>query len=334
MATKALADWNRPSILAVWALYCLISYAIAIGGLTEIRDLLEEMAGQIVDLGLHQQAIAAHYSNQDMVLILFSAFTSADTLFAGLMDTEPFLSSDNFDVKPLAIRFIDLHQASLDELDHNEYFQRAGSELLDLQVASRFNRGWSTCLKKLRAVHVSDGHMIERSWAQLRYNWLQIRLNSLMLIDSTLAAHAYPHLCRAVSQILNCYTELHNLKQLNTSWPQLQRISTCGQILILCMAAGELHKLEAENLFNMLLCLIAEHRPAWPEAEMLLEGFRHAGRCLQIGLGPPVPFPRQDVGTILSIPHLPVGDLESWDDFLEVDTSLVSSTIVLPSASK
>lgn len=72
MAYACLANWNRPSLVAMWALFYLTPFTIGMGGQAETKDLLTQMAWQIRELGMHRQATAALYQPQDQVV--FAAF--------------------------------------------------------------------------------------------------------------------------------------------------------------------------------------------------------------------------------------------------------------------
>jgi hypothetical protein len=61
------------------ALFCLSSYATPHGGLHDMKDLLEQMAWQVRELGLHKIATSQLYSPQDMVQPLTAAFVYTDT---------------------------------------------------------------------------------------------------------------------------------------------------------------------------------------------------------------------------------------------------------------
>lgn len=61
------------------ALFCLSSYATPHGGLQDMRDLLEQMAWQVRELGLHKIATSQLYPPQDMVQPLTAAFVYTDT---------------------------------------------------------------------------------------------------------------------------------------------------------------------------------------------------------------------------------------------------------------
>jgi hypothetical protein len=52
---------------------------MAQGGAMESRDLLEQMAWHVKELGIHHPETAALYPAQDMVEVIFSAFVYTDT---------------------------------------------------------------------------------------------------------------------------------------------------------------------------------------------------------------------------------------------------------------
>jgi hypothetical protein len=83
-------------------------------------------------------------------------------------------------------------------------------------------------------------------------------------------------LARSLVNIINIHTESAQVGKLDPSWPQLIRIMTCGQLLVLCCARGELHTLEATAMFNRLIALLGAHKTYWPAVQDAITGFRHA----------------------------------------------------------
>lgn len=111
------------------------------------------------------------------------------------------------------------------------------------------------------------------------YRRLRILLYIPHLTHLRLAAQAHSAIARAVTQILHIYAELIAIKQLNPSWPQIQRLVVCGQLLILCYESGELRGYEAQTLFGMVVDMLDKHAPTWPVCEGLAEGFQKAARA-------------------------------------------------------
>lgn len=77
--------------------------------------------------------------------------------------------------------------------------------------------------------------------------------------------------------------------KLDPSWPQLKRIITCGQVLIICCAKGEIHALESAGVFSRLIDLLEGHVSLWPIAGEAVTGFRRAAKSLGGS-----PFPLDD----------------------------------------
>lgn len=74
------------------------------------------------------------------------------------------------------------------------------------------------------------------------------------------------------------YSDLISVNQLNPSWPQVQRLVVCGQLLILAHDAGELHRREAQTLFQLLHDLLLKHQDTWPICAELIIGFKAVTR--------------------------------------------------------
>ena len=69
---------------------------------------------------------------------------------------------------------------------------------------------------------------------------------------------------RSVTQILYTYSSLASYGYLNPSWPQLKRITVCGQLLLLLCASGEMSSLECCHLIKILVELLDGHATLWP----------------------------------------------------------------------
>jgi len=87
---------------------------------------------------------------------------------------------------------------------------------------------------------------------------------------------------RSLVNIINIHTEAAHVGKLDPSWPQLVRIMSCGQLLILCCARGEIHTLEASDLFIRLIALLEAHVEFWPAVRDAITGYRHA--ALRFGM--------------------------------------------------
>lgn len=68
--------------------------------------------------------------------------------------------------------------------------------------------------------------------------------------------------------------------KLDPSWPQLKRIITCGQVLIICCVKGEIHALESAGVFSRLIDLLEGHMSLWPIAGEAVMGFKRAAKTL------------------------------------------------------
>jgi hypothetical protein len=68
--------------------------------------------------------------------------------------------------------------------------------------------------------------------------------------------------------------------KLDPSWPQLKRIITCGQVLIMCCARGEIHALESAAIFSRLIDLLDSHATLWPSAADAATAYKRAAKVL------------------------------------------------------
>lgn len=115
--------------------------------------------------------------------------------------------------------------------------------------------------------------------ADMHHRRLWIFLYVPHVTHPRLAAQAHSAIARAITQILHIYAGLIAIKQLNPSWPQIQRLVVCGQLLILCHESGEIRSYEAQTLFGMVADLLDKHAPTWLVCEALAEGFQRATRA-------------------------------------------------------
>jgi len=94
------------------------------------------------------------------------------------------------------------------------------------------------------------------------------------------AAEASVFLLRSCSNIIHIHTELSHMGKLDPSWPQLKRIITCGQVLIICCARGEIHALESAGIFSRLIDLLDSHATLWPSAADAATAYKRAAKVL------------------------------------------------------
>lgn len=87
-------------------------------------------------------------------------------------------------------------------------------------------------------------------------------------------------LARSVTQIIYMYSQLSSYGYLNPSWPQLKRISVCGQLLILLAASGEIGATEGSQLVRLYVPLLAGHESLWPLVVDMKVAFRQAVQAL------------------------------------------------------
>jgi hypothetical protein len=85
---------------------------------------------------------------------------------------------------------------------------------------------------------------------------------------------------RSVSQIMFTYSALASHGYLNPSWPQLKRITVCGQLLILLCSSGEVGVLEGGQLLKILVELLDGHASLWPIVSSIKTTYAHAATAL------------------------------------------------------
>lgn len=165
----------------------------------------------------------------------------------------------------------------------------------------------------LRGQKTSGMTRVKHAWAELRYHWYVLLGSSahppypvemwqfvivlVLVTDSTRrlrillyyprlrrssgpASEALVYLLRSASNIIHIHSELAHMGKLDPSWPQLKRIITCGQVLIICCARGEIHALESAGVFSRLIDLLEGHMTLWPSAGEAVTGFKRAAKAL------------------------------------------------------
>ena len=136
-------------------------------------------------------------------------------------------------------------------------------------------------------------------------------------------------LARSLVNILNTHMEAAHAGKLDPSWPQLIRIMTCGQLLILCSARGEMHSSEAGDMFGKLVALLEAHTGFWPTIQDAILGFRLAaarfgtsqGQNFSLSQDIVIPDPNgpADVAGPLSRPIAPQDDIDWSAMFMDMD---------------
>ncbi|AFR98228.2 hypothetical protein C343_06203 [Cryptococcus neoformans C23] len=284
-ACTALRDWNRPSIFAMWTLFCLVPYTIGSGTPSEMRALLEQTARHSTQLGLHKEATASLYAPHEQVGLLFSAFYYSDIFRASLTDLKPCIPLSEIDVDPTPPPQLIPHCLARASYHTAKYLKDYADPDVDTTTEEYITSTESRWMGDLKALRHGKDECTPRSlvaWAEFRYSWLRILLYAPHLTHARLAAQAHSAIARAITQILHIYPELVAIRQLNPSWPQIQRLVVCGQLLILCYESGELRRCESQTLFGMVVDLLDKHALTWPICAGLAEGFQRAARAFDL----------------------------------------------------
>lgn len=293
MAYSALASWQKPSLTALWAYFYLTPYTIGNGGPGETRDLLTQMAWQIRQLGINRQQTANLYTEQDQVGALFSAFFYTEMFRASLTDMSLVMPLSEIDVDPTPPPMMFspcLARSSYFTAKLMADYTDPSVDTTSLQYITATEAQWMPYLRDIRHNN-PESSKAKSGWAQFRYNWLRVLLYIPHIGHAQYSTQAFGAIVRAVTQIMYAYNDLIAAKQLNPSWPQVKRLVACGHLLILSYEAGEIHRREAQSLFQMLVDLLDKHKETWPVCADLIAGFVHAASCFDIEVGPEFAFP-------------------------------------------
>jgi len=101
---------------------------------------------------------------------------------------------------------------------------------------------------------------------------------------------------RSVTQILYTYSSLATYGYLNPSWPQLKRITVCGQLLILLCASGEMDTLECNHLIKIIIRLLDGHAILWPIVSSIKVTYAQVARVLGEQMSSLVPLRSPIIG--------------------------------------
>ena len=110
-------------------------------------------------------------------------------------------------------------------------------------------------------------------------------LRASFLKHPSFAANSLATMARAAGHILWIYHRLASVARYQPSWPQLRRIVTCGQILILSWTLGDAQHAETKTLYEMFQRLLRIHMDRWPISRELGTAFSSVatlnGRCVR-----------------------------------------------------
>ncbi|ODO04890.1 hypothetical protein I350_05500 [Cryptococcus amylolentus CBS 6273] len=270
LACNALKEWGRASIYAI----CSIR---------ETQTLLEQMGWQIVHLGLHQKATASLYAPSEHVGPLMASFFYTDVFVSSLSDLKPYIPLRKVDVDPSHVYNLVpdcLSRASSFTAELLADFNDPAVDTSSFAYIATSETSWNEALRELRNEKTEAVSKCHDAWAEFRYCWLRILLHTPHIHHPLYSAQAYAAISRAITQILQVYGELIEAGQLNPSWPQIQRLVVCGQLVILCSRSGELRHLEIQDLFDRLVEALEKHGATWDTCLALAEGFRKAALSL------------------------------------------------------
>lgn len=79
---------------------------------------------------------------------------------------------------------------------------------------------------------------------------------------------------------MTTYASLNANNLFHACWAQLRRITTCGQLLVLCHTARELSRHETEELFAIVLSLLKEHVGIFDFVGELIHSFESVAALL------------------------------------------------------
>ena len=107
-----------------------------------------------------------------------------------------------------------------------------------------------------------------------------IILRAPLTTHNLLGGSSWTAMTRAAVQILRIYADLNAADNLYPAWLQLQRLSTCCQLLLLATDQGLLHPMEAGDLLLSGIDMFRKHVFFWPEAGSLAHNFSVARKTL------------------------------------------------------
>ena len=105
-------------------------------------------------------------------------------------------------------------------------------------------------------------------------------LRAPLLRHPLLAASSMTILARCASQIIRIYHDLFILGRLDPNWIQLQRIITCGHVIVITCSEGHIQPAEAMDLLSFGIEMVRAHDSVSSFAIGLSEGIRSARDAL------------------------------------------------------
>ncbi|ORX37997.1 hypothetical protein BD324DRAFT_413359 [Kockovaella imperatae] len=307
LACEAVGQASIPSILTLSALQYLTTFAAARGSRTQTMNLLQKMGWQVHQLGLCKKATANLYDLSDgagqllasvlymdsqcgILLDLSSQILTSELDWDPSIDTPPPISATSLKVMRLEADFLDLST----KID----FQN------DVHLVLRTESNWSSFLKSVHIQHTTEKEGMRHSflgWALIRVSMLSIMLRSPLLYHETLGSSSLSIVARSASTVLRVYWDLTLIGKLEPCWPQLRRITTCIQLVILTCAEGHLHPTEARDLLSIGIDLVRKHEPVSDTAVQMAASFQNAKNKLLHGLSVSQLSPSDPLGDLSSV---------------------------------
>lgn len=228
---------------------------------------------------------------------LDTCFVLIDSFRASLTDLEPCIPLDDIEVNVDSTDVFNLSCLARASQHAGQFVRDYHDPHIDVtcdQYVQSKQEEWSAVLVFLRSQQTSGMTRVKHGWAELRYHWYVLcsssneaddRLRILLYYprlgrSAGAAAEASVFLLRSCSNIIHIHTELSHMGKLDPSWPQLKRIITCGQVLVICCARGEIHALESAGIFSRLIDLLESHATLWPSAADAAVAYRRAAKVL------------------------------------------------------
>ncbi|ORY31059.1 hypothetical protein BCR39DRAFT_104327 [Naematelia encephala] len=200
---------------------------------------------------------------------------------------------------------------------------------LSLDDVTQRERKWAVWMTNFKQEERRTARPMLYIYASIRFHWLRLILYHALLDSPTHAASSSAVLARSVSHIIRAYTQAATDDRFLSSWPDLRRITTCGQLVFLLLDAGELVNDEAQELLTMVLELLRGLVTKCPMAEDVEKTITDLMRLSDLTAPRPAPPVELRVSGSASFPNvfdysvLPAPD--QWLCDLSID-SLMSDT--------
>lgn len=83
-------------------------------------------------------------------------------------------------------------------------------------------------------------------------------------------------IARSATYIVHAFAEITALGSFSPAWPQVHQICVSAQLTLLCLAGGQLHRLEAANMISTVTSVLSLAEAMWPSLTLFKQSLSNA----------------------------------------------------------